>query len=321
MRIALTGAGGFVGLNLVQRLAADGHDVLAIDRSFSQRSSLAIPTGVQCIEADVLDGGAIATAFGSFRPEALFHGATLTASLAREKSSFSDIVDVNVMGTARVLEAARTSRIERIVVASSSAVYGEAVFKSAPMEDDIPSPTTLYGITKLAAEQVAQRFASIHGIDVRVARIAAVFGAYEHRSGARDAMSPLFQLAGKAFAGETAVLPEGGARDWIAAQRVAQVLASLLTAPRLDHRVYNVAASRTWEPSLLARELARDFRGWTWAHGACPNVDYADDLSRRRFPLDTTRLRRAFGDAVVGDPVADVVEYVRWLREKSDWFQ
>lgn len=321
MRIAVTGAGGFLGLNLVRRLAADGHDVLAIDRAFSQRSAAVIPADVRSIEADILDGGTIESAFRAFRPDALFHGATLTASVARERSSFADVVNVNVVGAARVLGAAHAAGAGRIVVASSSAVYGESVFNVAPTEVDVPSPVTLYGITKLAAEQAALRFGVIHGSDVRVARIAAVFGAYEHRSGARDAMSPLFQLAAKALAGEAADLPEGGARDWIAASRVASVIAALLTASRLEHQIYNVAASRTWEPPLLARALANAFPGWVWSTDDHPNVDYADDLSRRRFALDTRWLRAEFGDEVVGDPDADVAAYVEWLRDNPDWFR
>lgn len=321
MRIALTGAGGFVGLNLVHRLAADGHEVLAIDRAFSPRAAAVVPAAVRRLETDVLDADAMGAALADFRPEALFHGATLTANLAREKQAFSTIVEVNVVGAARVLEAAHAAGVGRVVVASSSAVYGEAVFRAAPAEDDVAAPTTLYGITKLAAEQAALRFASIHGTDVRVARIAAVFGAYEHRSGARDMMSPLFQIAARALAGDAAILPEGGSRDWIAAPQVAAAIAALLATRDLDHRIYNVAASRTWEPALLARALAGRFEGWAWSYGDRPDVDYADDLSRRRFALDTTRLRNAFGDAIVGDPEADVADYVRWLRDNADWFR
>lgn len=320
MRIALTGAGGFVGINLTRRLAADGHEVLAVDRAFSQRSMAALPTGVTTREVDVLDAGTLQEALAAFQPQALFHGATLTADAARETAAFSSILDVNVVGTGRVLEAARAAGAARVVVASSSAVYGEAVFEDAPREDDRPSPTTLYGITKLAAEQAALRFASIHGVDVRVARIAAVFGPYEHRSGARDAMSPLFQLAASALAGEPAVLPQGGARDWIAAPRVADVLASLLTARSLDHAVYNVAAARTWTPDLLAQRLDDAKPGWSWSHGDRPTIDYRDDLTRRRFALDTTRLRSSFGEAAAGDVGVDAEDYVRWVRANPDWF-
>ncbi|MGB3503407.1 MAG: NAD(P)-dependent oxidoreductase [Mesorhizobium sp.] len=320
MRIAVTGAGGFVGLNIVERLTADGHEVLAIDRAFSQRSAAVISPVAKMAQADVLDADAIKAALTDFRPDALFHGATLTANLTREKSSFADIIDVNVVGTARVLEAAHGCGVRRVVVASSSAVYGQALFMAPPAETDPAVPVTLYGITKLAAEQAALRFADINGLDVRVARIAAVFGAYEHRSGARDVMSPLFQLGEKALAGEAAHLPKGGAREWIAAPRVASIVASLLTAPQPAHRIYNVAASRTWAPPLLARALEAGFPGWRWSHEGVPNVDYADDLTRTRSALDTSRLRREFGDAVVGDPDADAADYVRWLRGHGDWF-
>ncbi len=326
MRIAVTGAGGFLGLNLVKRLFEDGHEVLAIDRGFNVRamSMLGRMDRVRVTTADVLNPGAIHDAFVGFKPRALFHGATLTADLAREMNAFSDILDVNIVGTGRVLEAALSAGVTRAVLASSSAVYGEAVFDGrSPREDDFATPTTLYGITKVAAERAALRFSSINELDIRIARITAVFGPFEHRSGARDAMSPLFQIAARALSGEVACLPAGGARDWIGATRVADVVAALILKPDLGHQIYNVAARHTWQPASVAARLADALdNGWRWEiGGAHPNIDYRDALERRRFALDTTRIRAELGEAILGSTDTDIADYARWAIENPAWFQ
>lgn len=325
MRIAVTGAGGFIGLNLVRKLSDEGHQVLAIDRGFGVGAEglLGKMDRVRFVRADVLNAGNVRGALEGFRPEALFHGATLTADLAREKSDFADILEVNIVGTGRVLDAALRAGVGRVVLASSSAVYGDCVFDGPPREDSVATPSTLYGITKMAAEQAALRFSSINGLDVRIARIAAVFGPFEHRSGARDVMSPLFQIAAKALSGTPASLPEGGARDWIGVTRVADILAALIQKPDLGYRVYNVAARQTWLPSTFAARLADAVgQGWQWESGAeRPNIDYRDNLERRRYALDTTRIRRELGEAILGETGTDATDYARWAIDNPAWFQ
>lgn len=322
MRIAVTGAAGFLGLNLVERLAATGHEVLALDRGFSAHVAPVLDRlGVGKAVVDVLDADGLETALRGFGPEGLFHGATLTADLTRERGAFSDILAVNVVGTGNVLQAARHAGASRVVVASSSAVYGEAVFAAPARERDPARPVTLYGITKLAAEQAALRFASIHGCDVRIVRIAAVFGPYEHRSGARDVMSPQHQIAQHALAGREAVLPEGGARDWIGATHVADIVASLIRLPDVPYPVFNVAAADCWLPCLFAQKVAAAFDGFSWrADTSDANVDYRDDLQRTRHALDTTRIRSLLGDDVLGSPASDAEMYARWSRANDEWF-
>ena len=326
MKIAVTGGGGFVGINLVRQLCERGHEVTALDRNFAPhvRELLKDFKCSACETIDVLDMPALVATLTQRRSDAIFHGATLTADLARERVAFADILATNVIGTVRVLEASRAVGMRRVIIASSSAVYGDAVFSQSPKETDAAEPVTLYGISKLAAERAALRFGGIYEMDVAAVRISAVFGPWEHRSGARDVMSPLFQIAEKAVAGLAVTLPDGGERDWIEARRVAAVLTEMLERDRLNHRLYNLGAAATWSPRIFCKELERalpNFHHLQTAPNSAPDIEYRDDLTRRRFPLDTTRVRAEFGPDILGVPKLEAAQFASWVSSNKAWFQ
>ena len=97
-----------------------------------------------------------------------------------------------------------------------------------------------------------------------------------------------------------------------------EALAWLLTAPRLEHRLYNVGAGGTWHP----RELLRAFAGVDLAvaeDGGGRRVDFNDDLSRQRTFLDTQRLAGAF--KAPPPPGAATESFARWVKEHPQWFR
>lgn len=327
MRIAVTGAAGFVGLNVLDALLARGHDLLALDLGPLRPEATAAfprPEALTVERLDVLDLARLEAGLRAFGCEALFHGASITANIETERHDFGRVLEVNVLGTARVLEACRRAHVRRVVVASSSAVYGALPFGTEPVVEEAPLfPSAIYGISKLAAEQSALRFGELHGLNVIVPRIAAVFGRWEWETGQRDVMSPLFQIARAAMQGLEVVLPQGGDRDWIDAGRVAAAIALLLEKPALAHRVYNLAATRTWSPDLLCRtfeEILPEFR-WRFGPAGEATIDYRDDLSRRRQALSTARARAELGSEIFGTPESDVRTFAAWTTGHPDWFR
>jgi nucleoside-diphosphate-sugar epimerase len=327
MKVAVIGASGFVGINLASTMLTRGHSVLCISldpmpaAASAHLASLDAPSRFEI--ADVLDDDRIAFLLRSNEVEALFHGGTITAAMERERSSFARIIEVNVLGTARVLEAAARAGVRQVVLASSSAVYGEGPFLNVPLSEDRPvTPVTLYGITKLAAEQAALRFSRVCGLSVRVIRIAAVFGAWERDTGVRDTLSPFFQIAHQALAGEVIRLPSAGARDWIDVTNVAYAIAELLERDHVAHTLYNFAAASPWHPREFCKALGAvmpvrwdetdDLRDVT--------VDFRDDLSRQRRALETARAAAEFGAAClrVGQP--SIAGLANWVHSHPGWF-
>lgn len=139
MRVLVTGASGFVGLNVVEALLARGDEVAAFgDVGMPERARAAFGAlPGRCVEAlgDVRDERTVARAFEAHAPQKVVHAAALTPGPRTERAMAAAAVEVNVLGTLRVLEAAARSRVERVVLLSSAAVYGDSGFGAAPLDE------------------------------------------------------------------------------------------------------------------------------------------------------------------------------------------
>jgi UDP-glucose 4-epimerase len=165
MRILITGAGGNLGRCAIPVLERAGHEL----RLFDFRP---LPTQHEFVQGDVRDPEAMASAMGGV--DAVVHGAALHG-IHLGVWSEADFWSTNVTGTFVVYDCARRAGIDRVVLASSMAVYG--VGAGSPDEwpvvtEQSPSrPTDLYGLTKVVAEQTAQFHADEHRIDTVALRL------------------------------------------------------------------------------------------------------------------------------------------------------
>jgi len=171
MRVAVTGAAGFIGRRLVDALLARGHDVVAIDlRPLDRSQDGRTPAQFSC--GDVRDTDALARALRGV--EVVLHHAALTSNAA----SFADVratVSVNVAGTASVMSAAGRAEVRRVLLASSAAVYGRGL-RLPLQETDQLAPLSPYGASKVAAELVLHREGARRGIETVALRYFNVFG-------------------------------------------------------------------------------------------------------------------------------------------------
>lgn len=279
--VAVTGAGGFLGVNVIDALLARGHEVVAIDR----RPVEARSEQLSCVVADVTDPIGLVRVLTQYRVTDLVH---LAAATPRPGDNRPEAVMVNVAGTQNVLNAAGRSHLRRCVVASSSAVFGDRVYQANPLtESDLPAPTSLYGITKVAAEQlVALAEHERPGRHV-VVRVPALFGPGETETPDRSLMSPPLQLLRALESGLSVAIAAGGARDWTYAPNVADVIARILEMPLLSHPCYHLGCGTTWHLGLLAESAATAYPN-TQIAVSDPDVtiDYGDDLGRNRTFLD-----------------------------------
>lgn len=167
MRVAISGATGFLGSHLVRRFLADGHSVAALARSFEKASQL--PEAADAVIGDIGDDEAVARLVD--RAEIVIH----TVSNFRVASGPPDSYRrINVEGTRNILEAAFGANASRFVHCSTIGVHGDV--KEIPADEDTPfNPGDIYQETKLAAELEAKA-AFEAGLPGVVFRPAGIFG-------------------------------------------------------------------------------------------------------------------------------------------------
>ena len=322
MRILVTGASGFVGVNLAGALLARGHQVLAFSGDAIPAAASAgwraLPGRLSEVTGDVRDARGLESLMREHAIEAVWHGAAITAGAEREKREALRILEVNLLAAVGALEAAARAGVRRYVYPSSSAVYGDTAFAgSGPvLEGDPLRPLNLYGITKAAAEQAVLRLAPALGIEACAGRINAVFGPWERDTGVRDTLSPHLQMAALAREGKEAILAGGAERDWVYAPDVADAFAAMLEAKSVPALPMNITMQQLWPLELMARALP----GLKWRHaraGEPGNLAYGGPIDRPRRPLSPERARTLLGWSAAHPPNAACAAYARWLAAQE----
>ncbi|MDT5188460.1 MAG: UDP-glucose 4-epimerase, partial [Mycobacterium sp.] len=165
MRTLVTGAAGFIGSTLVDRLLADGHSVIGVDDLSSGRSTNLGPAerydGFEFAKADIVDADLIGL-LADTKPEAVFH---LAAQISVKRSVDDPQFDssVNVVGTVRLAEAARKAGVRKVVHTSSGgSVYGiPPVYPTS--EDVAVDPASPYAASKVCGEVYLNMFRNLYG--------------------------------------------------------------------------------------------------------------------------------------------------------------
>jgi nucleoside-diphosphate-sugar epimerase len=182
MKCLVTGAAGFVGSHLAERLLREGHDVVGIDcfvpyypRWIKERnlSGLLSQTPFRFIEGNLLDVDLPALLAQGI--ECIFHQAAQAGVRASWGKEFADYTSLNILGTQQLLEAAKSHPLHKFVYASSSSVYGDVT--TLPMrEDALPKPLSPYGVSKLSAEHLCYLYWKNYGVPTIALRYFTVYG-------------------------------------------------------------------------------------------------------------------------------------------------
>lgn len=191
MRILVTGAAGFIGSHLCQRLTARGDDVTGFDnfdafyaRSLKERNLGELRAGIETaaragsfafFEGDIRRPEDLATAFAAARPELVVH----LAALAGVRPSIADpsrYADVNVTGSQHILNACQAHGVSRLAFASSSSVYGMDSAVPFRESDTCLRPVSPYAATKRAGEFINFTAHHLNGLGVSNLRFFTVYG-------------------------------------------------------------------------------------------------------------------------------------------------
>lgn len=189
-KFLVTGGSGFIGSNLVIELLKRGHDVRVLDNfSTGRRQNLNFYLDrIELIEGDLRSAGIVQHAVRGV--DYILHQAALP-SVPRSISDPEASTEVNVAGTLNLLMAARDSGVKRVVLASSSSIYGNVPdeFKVETMK---PNPLSPYAVSKIAAEYYFQVFNRVYGLETVCLRYFNVFGPRQDPTSQYSAVIPKF---------------------------------------------------------------------------------------------------------------------------------
>lgn len=320
MKTLITGCSGFVGLALAEHLLAAGEDVVGFDLSPVPAVALAmfaaLPGRFARVQGDVRDAPALLRAMGEHRPQRVVTLAAITADANRERLAPQAIFDVNVGGVLAAIGAAADCGVARLVHVSSGSVYG-ATGREPAMLDEATSalaPEGLYGMSKRAAEEAAQRLAQLRGLALVIGRLGTCFGPWEADSGLRDTLSAPLQLLQAARRGEPAVLARDSRRDWLYVRDAAQAIACLLAQPNGSYPIYNLAAGFEWRLEQWCALLQARYPRFSW-HLAEPGEPASINLyaDYDRASMNIQRLREDTGFVPRFDLAAAFPDFHHWL--------
>ncbi len=177
MKAFVTGAAGFIGSNLVDRLVADGVEVVGWDNfSTGQERFLAgalAQPRFRLVRGDNLDSGALTSAMNGC--DTVFHLAA-NADVRFGTDHPRKDLEQNTIATFNVLEAMRTNGIKRIGFASTGSVYGETPVIPTPEDAPFPLQTSLYGASKVACEAMLAAYSEGFGFECYIFRFVSILG-------------------------------------------------------------------------------------------------------------------------------------------------
>jgi len=204
MRILVTGAAGFIGSTLSERLLSRGDEVLGYDNlndyydpalKEARLAKLTPHANFHCVRASLEDRPALEKAFADFRPQRVVNLAA-QAGVRYSLDHPHSYINANLTGFLHILEGCRHHGVEHLVYASSSSVYGANRKLPFDVSDPVDHPVSLYGATKKANELMAHSYAHLFALPTTGLRFFTVYGPW-----GRPDMS-LFLFTRKILAGE-----------------------------------------------------------------------------------------------------------------------
>jgi len=289
VRAVVTGGAGFIGSNLVDALVGRGDEVVVVDDLSSGRRDFVNPAA-SFLEADIRDG------IDAGGADVVFHLAAQADVQTSVRRPDHD-AEVNVVGTVRVLEAARAAGSQVVFSSTGGAIYGE-VDRPAP-ESAPRRPVSPYGIAKLCAEEYLAGWNRIHGSDHVALRFGNVFGPRQDSSLEGGVVSIFLERFARGD--ETMIFGDGGqTRDFVFVGDVVGALlaavghagdtfnvgtgeeTSVLELHRLCAKVAGIDAEPRFEPARLgdARRSVLDVSHAAEELGWRPRVPLEDGLRR-----------------------------------------
>lgn len=252
MKVLITGGAGFIGSHITERLLKDGHFVRVLD-NFSSGKPENLPftthyaqrttpnaTCYELINGDIRDYNTCLRACDNI--DYVLHQAALR-SVPKSLTKPHEYNEVNIDGTLNILEAALKSKVKRVVLASSSSVYGNTT-RFPEKETDLPLLISPYALTKLAAEYYSRVFSENYGLETVNLRYFNVFGPRQSLDDEYAVVIPKFITCMLKDQSPPVHGTGKQSRDFTYIDNVVQANILAATTPGIQCEVFNVACGK-----------------------------------------------------------------------------
>lgn len=307
MRVLVTGGAGFIGSHLVEALAGRGDAVVAYDNLAQGRAENleGLQGRVALVDASMVDLAAAEKAVTENRIEGIVHAAAIASRAVTDPGV---MIQVNIQGTANILEVARRCNVRRTIIVSSDEVYGG--FQYEPADEDHPrAPNNPYGISKVAGEQFADYYATFYRVDSVVVRPGRVYGPRFPRERVPTTMIR------NALQGRPTILPNGGddKSDYTYVKDLVQGILLALDKARPGYRVYNISGGTAYTTTQIAAIIRDMFPGVRLEVGPGP-VEAEGIQLPTKGAMDISKACQDLGYRPAYDIRRGLEEYTQHLR-------
>jgi UDP-glucose 4-epimerase len=300
MRVVVTGGAGFIGSHVADRLLARGDEVHVLD-DLSKGTRDRVPDGAELHVADIRDPDAV---FEAARPEAVVHLAA-QADVRVSVERPADDAAVNVLGTVRILEAARRHGAQVVFASTGGAIYGEC---DGPAPESAPRrPLAPYGTSKLCGEEYLSTWNRLHGTRHVSLRFGNVYGPRQEPHGEAGVVAIFMGLL--RGDGTPRIYGDGAqTRDYV---YVGDVVRAVVAALGADGGVYNVGTGV--ETSVLELYAAVERAAGV---ERAPVHEPARAGELQRSVLDVSLAARELGWRPEGTLADGLDSTWRWMQER-----
>lgn len=259
MRALVTGAAGFIGSHIVDRLIANGHAVVAIDNeSATSNESFYWNENAEKVIKNICEYEQIEPFFKDV--DCVFHlAAEAKIQPTIENPCLASLV--NVVGTCNILQAARKNKVKKVVYSSTSAAYGLA--NQSPLREEMPNDClNPYAVTKVAGEELCKMYTRLFNLPTVIFRY---FNVYGERQPVRGQYAPVIGIFLHQFKNRESMTIVGDGlqrRDFVHVSDVVQanLLAAQSESPAINGEVFNVGNGKNYSILELAKIIGGPYK-------------------------------------------------------------
>lgn len=311
MKVLVTGAAGFIGAHVCRALVARGDDVLGLDNfnayydpQLKLDRVIALCPSVRISRIDICDRERINEYFDAHKPDRVVHLAA-QAGVRYSIENPAAYIESNLVGFGNIIEACRQAKVEHLVYASSSSVYGGNEKLPFSESDNVDRPLSLYAATKKANELIAHSYSHLYGLPTTGLRFFTVYGPW-----GRPDMA-LFKFTKTILAGERVDLFNDGhhRRDFTYIDDIVEGVIRVLDRPQ-GCRVYNIGNG---SPVQLADFVDAIFAALGKTAGFNFLPMQAGDVEATH--ADVSRLRDEIGYSPSTTVQDGIARFVAWYLE------